>query len=63
MYLGMGLVSLGTALAFSSLAGTALTLAAVAAIDRWVITREEAYLTRRFGEDYVTYTRQVRRWL
>lgn len=63
MYLGMGLASLGIALAFSSLAGSVLTIIAAAAIDRFVITREEAYLTRRFGEDYITYTRDVRRWL
>ncbi len=63
MYLGMGLVSLGIALAFSSLAASVLALVAAAAIDRWIITREEAYLTRRFGEDYLTYTRHVRRWL
>ncbi len=28
-----------------------------------VITREEAYLTRLFGEDYREYQRRVRRWL
>jgi protein-S-isoprenylcysteine O-methyltransferase Ste14 len=28
-----------------------------------VIAREERYLSRRFGDDYVAYTRRVRRWL
>jgi len=28
-----------------------------------VIPREEAYLTRTFGEDYTQYCRTVRRWL
>jgi protein-S-isoprenylcysteine O-methyltransferase Ste14 len=27
-----------------------------------VIKREEAYLTARFGPEYVTYRRKVRRW-
>jgi protein-S-isoprenylcysteine O-methyltransferase Ste14 len=28
-----------------------------------VIAREEAYLTRKFGDAYRQYTAQVRRWL
>jgi protein-S-isoprenylcysteine O-methyltransferase Ste14 len=28
-----------------------------------VIAREEQYLRRRFGDDYVVYTRRVRRWI
>lgn len=28
-----------------------------------VIRREEAYLTRRFGDQYLDYTRRVRRWI
>ncbi len=28
-----------------------------------VISREERYLTRRFGDEYLAYTRRVRRWL
>lgn len=63
MYLGMGLLSLGVALAFSSLAGALLALAALIIVDRAVVTREEAYLKRRFGADYIAYTRRVRRWL
>lgn len=32
-------------------------------LDRLVIVREEARLRAQFGDDYVAYTRQVRRWL
>jgi protein-S-isoprenylcysteine O-methyltransferase Ste14 len=32
-------------------------------IQRSVIGREEAYLVRRFGDDYQRYLSQVRRWL
>jgi protein-S-isoprenylcysteine O-methyltransferase Ste14 len=63
MYLGMALLSLGIALAFSSLPGILLALVALVIIDRTVVTREEAYLKRRFGPDYIAYTRRVRRWL
>lgn len=63
MYLGMALLSLGVALAFSSLPGILLSLVALVIIDRTVVTREEAYLERRFGPDYIAYTKRVRRWL
>lgn len=63
MYLGMAVLSLGIALFFASLPAVLLTALAVLIIDRWVIAREEAYLTRRFGEPYAAYRRKVRRWL
>ena len=63
MYLGMAMLSLGVALLFSSFAGSALAIIATVAIDRTVILREEAYLMRRFGQEYVNYARGVRRWL
>ncbi|MEO5578279.1 MAG: isoprenylcysteine carboxylmethyltransferase family protein [Sphingomicrobium sp.] len=63
MYLGMALLSLGIAIAFTSLTGVFLALAALLIIDRAVVTREEAYLKRRFGQDYVAYMARVRRWL
>jgi protein-S-isoprenylcysteine O-methyltransferase Ste14 len=28
-----------------------------------VVAREEAYLARRFGDEYLGYARRVRRWL
>ena len=63
MYRGMILVALAVALALSSMAAGALTLLAALIVDRVVIRREEAYLTRRFGRDYQAYREKVRRWL
>lgn len=63
MYLGMAMISLGVALAFSSLAASVLAIVAAVIIDRTVIMREEAYLMRRFGQDYARYASGVRRWL
>lgn len=63
MYLGMAMLSLGVALLFLSVAGSALAIIATIVIDRTVIPREEAYLMRRFGQHYENYARGVRRWL
>ena len=63
MYLGMILVGLAVALAFSSFAAALLSLLAALIVDRIVIRREEAYLTRRFGKDYEAYRETARRWL
>jgi len=37
--------------------------AAILALDRLVIRREERYLLDAFGADYDAYCRRVRRWL
>lgn len=63
MYLGMAVTSAGVAIYFESVAAGLLLAVAVVAIDRFVIAREERYLERRFGEDYVAYRAKVRRWL
>ena len=33
------------------------------AVDRLIIAREEPYLERKFGQDYVEYKQRVRRWI
>ena len=63
MYLGLTLVGLALALAFTSVAAALLTALAALIIDRTVITHEEAYLHRRFGSAYGRYCERVRRWL
>jgi protein-S-isoprenylcysteine O-methyltransferase Ste14 len=32
-------------------------------IDRGPMTREEAYMERKFGDEYRAYTARVRRWI
>jgi protein-S-isoprenylcysteine O-methyltransferase Ste14 len=63
MYLGMTAVCLGVAMIFRSVPALLLTAVAAVIIDRFVIPREEAYLKRRFGDNYAGYSQQVRRWL
>jgi protein-S-isoprenylcysteine O-methyltransferase Ste14 len=62
-YLGMVLGLIGLAIAFNSL-WLLITLAPFALVIRYgVITREEAYLERKFGDVYRHYRARVRRWL
>ena len=63
MYLGMAWLSLGFCIFFGSIVAALLVGGVAIFIDRFVIAREEAYLSRRFGSDYDAYKRQVRRWL
>lgn len=63
MYLGVTLIYLGIALFFGSLGALLLLPLAIASIRVFVIAREEAYLTRRFGHAYRAYCGRVRRWI
>ena len=63
IYLGMVLGLIGLAIAFNSL-WLLMTLVPFALVIRYgVITREEAYLERKFGDVYRRYHTRVRRWL
>jgi protein-S-isoprenylcysteine O-methyltransferase Ste14 len=63
MYVGLALLTIALGLFADSWWPIVLLLPVLWVIDRFVIAREERYLTRRFGADYVTYTERVRRWL
>jgi protein-S-isoprenylcysteine O-methyltransferase Ste14 len=63
MYLGMLILYAALALAFGVLWAMALLPVVFLVLDRLVVPREEAYLERKFGDDYLTYRAQVRRWL
>ena len=63
MYLGMTLVGMAVAIGFTSPAAALFALLGALIVDRFVIAREEAYLCRRFGDEYRAYRARVRRWL
>ena len=63
IYLAFSLLQLGIALWMNSLWLVLMLLASVALMSLVVIPREERYLERRFGADYLDYKRSVRRWL
>ena len=63
IYFGMFLGQIGLAIAFNSL-WLLMTLLPFALVIRYgVISREEAYLKRKFGDAYRNYRSRVRRWL
>jgi protein-S-isoprenylcysteine O-methyltransferase Ste14 len=63
IYVALLLVLGGVALLLDSLWLVALLVPVWAALRFAVIAREEAYLERRFGDDYRRYKTRVRRWL
>ncbi len=62
-YVGMALVYLGIALLSQALWVLVPLPFVLAIIDRGVIVREERYLERKFGQEYLDYKRNVRRWI
>jgi protein-S-isoprenylcysteine O-methyltransferase Ste14 len=63
IYLAFSLLQLGIAIWVNSLWLLATLAGALALMHYVVIPREEQYLERRFGAEYVDYKAFVRRWL
>ena len=63
MYLGMAVAYVGASLALNNAWALAASPVIIAAVDHFVIRREEHYLSRKFGASYAAYKRAVRRWV
>ena len=63
IYLAFTVFQLGIAIWVNSVWLLATLVGAVALIDYVVIRREEQYLERKFGAQYLDYKASVRRWL
>ena len=63
IYLGMAALYVGLAVLLGLMWALLLLPVVIVAVDRLVIAREEPYLERKFGTDYVEYKRRVRRWI
>ena len=63
MYLGMAIFYVGLAVILNSLAALILLPLVLAIVQKQVIAREEAYLERAFGHEYLAYKNRVGRWL
>jgi len=63
IYVGLTAIYVGTSLLRRAVWPLMLLPGVVIIMQDAVIDREESYLERRFGEDYLTYKSSVRRWL
>jgi protein-S-isoprenylcysteine O-methyltransferase Ste14 len=62
-YLSMAMIYAGIASLANTLWAILFLPATLFVIQRGVIEREERYLERKFGEEYLRYKAQVRRWI
>ena len=62
-YLSMAMIYVGIAVLRNSLWAILFLPVVLIVIQREVIGREERYLERTFGEEYLRYKAQVRRWV
>ena len=62
-YLSLTMVYAGVAFLARAPWALALLPVALGVIRRGVIEREERYLERKFGAEYVSYKARVRRWI
>ena len=63
IYVGFAITYAGFALAMDSPVALALLAPCLIVVDRFVIAREERYLSAKFGAEYEAYKGKVRRWL
>lgn len=63
IYLGFFLMVIGFPLNYGSLWGLVAAPFFAATVSRLVIEKEEAYLEKKFKEQYTNYSLRVRRWL
>lgn len=62
-YLAMAMIFAGVSCLANSLPAILLLPVSLLTIQRGVIEREERYLEREFGEEYLRYKTQTRRWV
>ena len=63
MYLAIVLILAGVSVYLGALSSILVVFFFVAYINRFQIVPEDQMLEKKFGENYVQYTKQVRRWL
>ena len=63
MYLGMLMVVLSTSIFYLNIYSILTPFLFIFWINKFQIKREEAFLTEKFGKEYLSYTNKTRKWL
>ena len=63
IYICMAMLCVGVTFLINSLWGFVATLVASIIVTKFIISKEEAYLEKKFGQEYLQYCKSVRRWL
>lgn len=63
MYVGMTMIYLGLTCLIGNWWNVILSPVLLIIVQEYVIKREEKYLVQRFGQQYLDYKLNVRRWL
>jgi protein-S-isoprenylcysteine O-methyltransferase Ste14 len=63
MYVGLAVLTVALGLFMENWWPIVLLIPVLFVVRVFVIAPEERYLQRRFGAEYVDYSRRVRRWL
>ncbi len=63
MYIALTLIYLGVSILINTFWCFLLLIPLLIVVQKGIIEREEQYLTRKFGDEYLRYKAGVRRWL
>ena len=63
MYVSFTIINMGISIIFNAWAGILLLFPLIVIVQKGIIEREEKYLTRKFGIEYLDYKLKVHRWL
>lgn len=63
MYLGMSIIAVGAWIVLGSLLSAFAVIFYLILLDKYYICFEEKVLEKKFGEVYLKYKKQVRRWI
>ena len=63
MYIGFALWTLAAAILVNSVWMLLAVPIGLVLVNQLVVRREERYLERKFGDEYLSYKRRVRRWI
>ena len=63
MYLALTLMYVGVCVMANAYWGLLLLIPLLMVVQKGIIEREERYLTRKFGDQYLRYKARIRRWI